>query len=97
MIHLLESHQPSDACPAKEDAATAGVRYTTEALLAIRHWTKSLLSFRTSRAPGFRFTPGRYARLGLDTAKTSVVWRPFSIVSAAHDEHLEFFAVLVPG
>jgi len=97
MVHLLESRQPNDACPAKEDAATAGVRYTTEALLTIRHWTKSLLSFRTTRAPGFRFTPGRYARLGLGTAETSVVWRPFSIVSAAHAEHLEFFAVLVPG
>jgi ferredoxin--NADP+ reductase len=26
-----------------------------------------------------------------------VVWRPFSVVSSAHDPHLEFFAVLVPG
>ena len=26
-----------------------------------------------------------------------VVWRPFSVVSSAHDPYLEFFAVLVPG
>lgn len=26
-----------------------------------------------------------------------MVWRPFSVVSSAHDPHLEFFAVLVPG
>jgi ferredoxin--NADP+ reductase len=98
MIHLLDRHHTGVACSAKEDAAaTAGLRYTTEAVLTVRHWTKSLLSFRTSRAPGFRFTPGRYARLGLDGADPNVVWRPFSIVSAAHDEHLEFFAVLVPG
>ncbi len=26
-----------------------------------------------------------------------IVWRPFSVVSASYDEHLEFIAVLVPG
>ena len=30
-------------------------------------------------------------------AHGDVVWRPFSLASAAHDEHLEFLAVLVPG
>ena len=78
-------------------AATVGPRYTTETILTIRRWTKSLLSVRTSRAQAFRFTPGHYARLGLDDATADVVWRPFSVASAAHDEHLEFFAVLVPG
>jgi ferredoxin--NADP+ reductase len=78
-------------------AAPAAERFTTETVLTLRHWTPSLLSFRTSRAPGFRFTPGHYARLGLDDANDGVVWRPFSVVSGAHDPHLEFFAVLVPG
>jgi ferredoxin--NADP+ reductase len=78
-------------------AAPAATRFTTETVLAKRHWTRSLLSFRTSRAPGFRFTPGHYARLGLDDADGNAVWRPFSVVSAAHDQHLELFAVLVPG
>ena len=49
-------------------AAPAAARFTAETILALRHWTPSLLSFRTSRAPGFRFTPGHYARLGLDDA-----------------------------
>lgn len=78
-------------------AATPFPRHTLESVLGIRHWTKSLLSFRTSRAPGFRFTPGHYARLGLDGVDGNVVWRPFSVASAAHDGHLEFIAVLVPG
>ena len=78
-------------------AAPAAERFTAETVLALRHWTPSLLSFRTSRASGFRFTPGHYARLGLDDANDGVVWRPFSVVSSAHDPHLEFFAVLVPG
>ena len=63
----------------------------------MRHWTPALLSFRTSRGPGFGFTPGHYTRLGLGDADESLIWRPFSVVSAAQDPYLEFFAVLVPG
>ena len=72
-------------------------RFTIEKVLSLRYWTSSLLSFRTSRDPNFRFTPGHYARLGLQTANDSVVWRPFSVVSSTTDEYLEFFAVLVPN
>jgi ferredoxin--NADP+ reductase len=78
-------------------AAPAVARFTAETVLALRHWTSSLISFRTSRAPSFRFTPGHYGRLGLDGADNEVIWRPFSVVSGAHDQHLEFFATLVPG
>ncbi len=78
-------------------AAPAIVRFTTETIFALRYWTPNLLSFHTSRAAGFRFTPGHYARLGLDDGNNGVVWRPFSMVSAAHNPHLEFVAVLVPG
>ena len=76
---------------------TDAARSTAETVLSLRHWTPGLLSFRTSRATGFRFTPGHYARLGLHDAMDREVWRPFSLVSAAHDPYLDFFAVLVPG
>jgi ferredoxin--NADP+ reductase len=82
---------------AQAPAAPATARITAETVFALRHWTPGLLSFRTSRAPGFRFTPGHYARLGLDDEDNGVIWRPFSVVSGAHDQHLEFFATLVPG
>jgi ferredoxin--NADP+ reductase len=78
-------------------APLAAARFTAETVLALRHWTPSLLSFRTTRAAGFRFTPGHYGRLGLDDANDGVIWRPLSVVSGAHDQHLEFFATLVPG
>lgn len=39
-------------------AAPAVARFTTETVFALRYWTPNLLSFRTSRAPDFRFTPG---------------------------------------
>ena len=75
----------------------SGPRSTSETVLAVRHWAPGLLSFRTSRAAVFRFTPGHYARLGLSAANDAEVWRPFSIVSALRDAHLEFVATLVPG
>jgi len=84
-------------------------KYTTETITDVRPWTDSLFSFRTTRDRGYRFVPGQFARLGvrgrvsaLDENKQprdhdTVVWRAYSIASAAHDEHLEFFSVVVPG
>ena len=69
---------------------------TPERVLSIRYWTPTLMSFRTTRYQGFRFTPGHYTRLGLGAAD-DIVWRPFSMASAAYDDFLEFIAVLVPG
>lgn len=71
-------------------------KWTDERVLSVRYWTPTMLSLRTTRYRGFRFTPGHYARLGLDAGDGSIVWRPYSVVSAAYDEYLEFLAVLVP-
>jgi ferredoxin--NADP+ reductase len=102
MIPLYRGDGVNTAAPTRADrvrasAAPAEGRFTAETVLALRRWTKSLLSFRTTRAPGFRFTPGHYARLGLDGPNHGFLWRSFSVVSGADDTHLEFFAVLVPG
>ncbi len=69
---------------------------TTEQVVSIRHWTPTLLSFCTTRNPDFHFKPGHYARLGLGDGEDRV-WRAYSMVSAAHDDTLEFVAVLIPG
>lgn len=71
-------------------------KWTSERVLSIRRWTPTLVSLRTTRYRGFRFTPGHYTRLGLGAAG-DLVWRPFSLASAAYDDFLEFIAVLVPG
>ena len=84
-----------DALPAIAAAATAD-KWTTERVLQIRHWTPTLLSFRTTRQRGFRFRPGHYTRLGLGGPQDTV-WRPYSLASAAYDEFLDFIAVRVPG
>ncbi len=81
-------------------ASSPAVKSTDETVLAIRHWTPRLLSFRTTRPAAFRFTPGHYTRLGLGSAGASLgdrVWRPYSLTSARDDDFLEFIAVLVPG
>ena len=73
-------------------------KYTIERITDVRPWTDNLFSFRTTRDRGYRFVPGQFARLGVPgAAEGSVVWRAYSIASAAHDEHLEFFSVVVPG
>ena len=72
-------------------------KWTSETVISVHYWTPTLISFRTTRSRGFRFTPGQYARLGLAGADGSDVWRPISLVSAAKDEALEFLVVLIPG
>jgi len=77
---------------------SANDKYTTETITDVRPWTDSLFSFRTTRDRGYRFVPGQFARLGVrGGAEDSIVWRAYSIASAAHDEHLEFFSVVVLG
>ena len=73
---------------------------TAERILSVRRWSEKLFSVRVSRSPAFRFTPGQWVRLGMPSGSGlpgSVIWRPYSMVSADYDEYLEFFSILVPG
>jgi ferredoxin--NADP+ reductase len=76
--------------PAPTDKATE------ERIIDMRRWTERLISFRTTRNRAFRFRPGQFVRLGVSSGKGGVVWRPYSMVSADYDEHLEFFSIVVP-
>ncbi len=76
--------------------ARPAVKATEESVLAIRHWTPTLLSFRCTRPAAFRFTPGHYTRLGLGSGEERV-WRPYSLTSGPDEDVLEFIAVRVPG
>jgi ferredoxin/flavodoxin---NADP+ reductase len=94
---IIETLLESDARAGQASPPKAAARFTTERVTALRRWNPRLVSFRTTRAAGFRFTPGHYTRLCLRAPDGTLVWRPFSVVSAAYDPHLEFVAVLVPG
>lgn len=76
---------------------TSDDKYTRQTLTDIQVWSPSLFSLRCSRDSGFRFRAGQFARLGVQKADGTVVWRAYSMVSAPHDEFLEFFSIVVPG
>ena len=59
--------------PSGRQKATS-VNYNEERILAIKYWSPKVLSFRTTRYAGFRFTAGHYARLGLPMAAEQGSW-----------------------
>jgi ferredoxin--NADP+ reductase len=87
------SHEAAVALAPRSGSAPP---FTLERLVAVHHRTPGLVSFETTRAADFRFTPGHYARLGLGP-DDSVIWRPYSIASAPDAEHLAFQFTRVPG
>ena len=66
----------------------------TETVTAVRHWNDSLFSFRTTRDQGFRFINGQFVMIGLEVEGKPLM-RAYSIASANHEEHLEFFSIKV--
>ncbi|PYC22027.1 ferredoxin--NADP(+) reductase [Aquipseudomonas alcaligenes] len=72
-------------------------KFTRQTLTAVRSWSPSLFSLRCTRDAGFRFRAGQFVRLGVRKASGCIVWRAYSVVSAPHDDYLEFFSIVVPG
>lgn len=66
-------------------------------LLARHEWNTHLLSIRIARPAGYSFMPGQFARIGLTDSAGETTWRAYSIVSAPHEDFLEFFLVVLPG
>ncbi|NNT95531.1 ferredoxin--NADP reductase [Stutzerimonas nitrititolerans] len=71
-------------------------KFTRQRLLEVQTLTPTLFTLRTTRDSGFRFTAGQFARLGVRKPSGSIVWRAYSMVSAPHDEFLDFFSIVVP-
>jgi ferredoxin--NADP+ reductase len=69
--------------------------FFTETVTAVRHWTPTLFSFTASRDPGFRFISGQFTMIGLEVEGRPLL-RAYSMCSANHEEHLEFFSIKVP-
>lgn len=66
----------------------------TEQVISVHHWNDTLFSFRTTRDPGLRFENGHFVMMGLEVDGRPLL-RAYSIASANHDEHLEFFSIKV--
>lgn len=69
-------------------------KYATETVLSVEHWNQNLFSFRTTRSPNLRFRNGEFIMIGLEQEQKPIM-RAYSIASANHDEHLEFFSIKV--
>lgn len=69
---------------------------TVEAITGVHWWNDKLLTFRTTKPPGYSFVAGQYARLGIPDPH-GTVWRAYSMTSAPDQDFLEFYGVLVPG
>ncbi len=68
----------------------------TETVTDVHHWNDTLFSFRTTRDPGLRFANGQFVMIGLQ-GESRPLLRAYSIASANHEEHLEFFSIKVPN
>lgn len=68
--------------------------YSTETVLSVHHWNDTLFSFRCTRGPSLRFTSGQFVMIGLEVNGRPLT-RAYSIASASHEEHLEFFSIKV--
>ncbi len=66
-----------------------------ETVTGVRHWNDTLFSFRTTRDSAFRFRNGHFTMIGLEVEERPLL-RAYSIVSANHEEELEFFSIKVP-
>ena len=67
-----------------------------ERVTEVRHHTDSLFSFKTTRDPSFRFLNGQFTMIGLQVDGRPLL-RAYSMVSANHEEELEFFSIKVPS
>ena len=70
--------------------------YSNETVLSVHHWNDTLFSFRCTRGTSLRFTSGQFVMIGLE-ANGRPLTRAYSIASASHEEHLEFFSIKVPN
>jgi ferredoxin--NADP+ reductase len=67
----------------------------TETVQTVRHWTDRLFSFTATRDSGFRFISGQFTMIGIKLNGRPLL-RAYSMCSAHHEEHLEFFSIKVP-
>ena len=69
--------------------------FTTEKVTAIKHWTDTLFSFKTTRGKTLRFKNGHFIMIGLNVNSKPLL-RAYSVVSPNYEEQLEFLSIKVP-
>ena len=67
---------------------------TLQKVLAVKHYTDRLFSFRIERPASFRFRAGEFVMIGLPKEDGRPLLRAYSIASPAWDEELEFLSLI---
>ncbi|MDB4943945.1 MAG: Ferredoxin--NADP(+) reductase [Labilithrix sp.] len=70
------------------------LKYTTETILDVHHWTDRLFTLRCTRNPAFRFSNGQFVMIGLEVEGKPLL-RAYSMASANYEDTLEFFSIKV--
>ncbi|PIM95855.1 Ferredoxin--NADP reductase [Candidatus Hodgkinia cicadicola] len=70
--------------------------YTLAKVLQIKHYTRTLFSFKTTRPSKFRFKPGEFVMIGL-ILRGKFIFRAYSICSPTWHNALEFYSIKVPN
>jgi ferredoxin/flavodoxin---NADP+ reductase len=92
----MQDQSPTTGVPSAVAAQSRPQRGVgRERVLAIRHYTDKLFSFRTTRSAGLRFESGQFVMIGLEVDGRPLM-RAYSMASANYDEHLDFFSIKVP-
>jgi ferredoxin/flavodoxin---NADP+ reductase len=68
--------------------------FTTESVLAVKHWTDTVFSFTATRSQSLRFASGQFVMIGLEVDGRPLT-RAYSIASAHYDDYLEFLSIKV--
>lgn len=76
-------------------------KYTRQTVTHVHTWVPDkLFSVHVTRDPAFTFQAGQFARVGLPEASDPqgepTLWRAYSMVSAPHQDGLEFYSIVVP-
>lgn len=76
-------------------------KYTRQTVTHVHTWVADkLFSVRVTRDPSFDFKAGQFARVGLPEADAPdaapTIWRAYSMVTAPHEDGLEFYSIVVP-
>ena len=69
--------------------------FTEETVIAVRHYTDRLFSFRVTRPQSFRFRSGEFVMIGLPKEDGKPLLRAYSIASPFWDEALDFYSIKV--
>ena len=70
--------------------------FVKEKVLEVRHHTKNLFHFKTTRASGTRFRDGEFLMMGLEVDGKPLL-RAYQVASPYYKEHLEWFSINVPN